>query len=133
MDEPIPRANWTTEPVTFSNGESVPFQRYALQEFVEHLDALEWLFENPDKARNRIREIQEARLLKFVERKDLGRVRDDLNRAFYKTLSELRRHQGWRKATREITVNPTNSDTHEEEQSPISEASPTPPLWNPYP
>ena len=132
-DDPIPRENWTTGSVTFTTGESMPFSRYALQSFINQWKALDWLFENPDKARTRIREIQNARLLRFIERKDLGRVRDDLNRAFYKTLSELRRHQGWRKQTREITVNPTSSDTLAEEQSPLAEASPAPPSWSPYP
>lgn len=135
FDGPVARDQWLTETINFADGTSMPFPKYVLESFIEHWRELDWLFDNPDKARNRIREIQNSRLLKFIERKDLGRVRDDLNRAFYKTLSELRRHQGWRQQTREITVNPTDStDTPgEKEPSSLVEAMPTPSLWGHYP
>jgi hypothetical protein len=42
-----------------------------------------------------LKEIKEARLLKFMQESSIQRVHDDLDRAFYRTLSELRKHQLW--------------------------------------
>ena len=60
----------------------------------ENLDAYNAI---TDIARLRqiVKEIKEARLLKFIQESSIQRVHDDLDRAFYRTLSELRKHQHW--------------------------------------
>jgi hypothetical protein len=55
-----------------------------------------------------VKEIKEARLLSFMEESSIQRVHDDLDRAFYRTLSELRKHQQWRQER--ITVDVTSED-----------------------
>ncbi len=54
--------------------------------------------------------IQEKRLLKFIQFNSAQRVHDDLDRSFYKTLSELRRHQQWRRDMQAIDVTPAEDD-----------------------
>ncbi len=67
---------------------------------VDHFDALKSI----------VVQIQERRLLKFIQFKSAQRVYDDLDRSFYKTLSELRRHQQWRRDMQAIDVTPTEDD-----------------------
>jgi hypothetical protein len=50
--------------------------------------------------------IKERRLLVELNLKDSGRVRDDLSREFFRTLSELRRQQQWRRQLEMIDVSP---------------------------
>ena len=65
---------------------------------------------NPEAVDDRLRQIKERRLLLFLEARTGRRVQDDLDRAFYRTLNELRRHQSWRRAQSEINVTPASDD-----------------------
>jgi hypothetical protein len=51
-----------------------------------------------------VKEIKEARLLSFMQESSIQRVHDDLDRAFYRTLSELRKHQHWRQERNTVDV-----------------------------
>jgi hypothetical protein len=53
-----------------------------------------------------VKEIKEARLLKFIQESSIQRVHDDLDRAFYRTLTELRKHQNWRQERNTVDVTP---------------------------
>lgn len=48
------------------------------------------------KVRDKVLEIREKRLLSAMEIEKPRRAYDDLNRQFFKVLSELRKHQSWR-------------------------------------
>ena len=60
--------------------------------------------ENIERLRQIVIEIKEARLLKFLQHNGIQRVHDDLDRAFYRTLSELRKHQHWRQERNTVDV-----------------------------
>lgn len=103
--EPIPRTDWATETVTLESEEEVPFLEWALERFLRDYIGLENVFSDLEAAQAEIRQAQAKRLLKFLEARTHNRAQDHIDRAFYRTLGELRRHQGWRRSLSEITVN----------------------------
>lgn len=103
--EPIPQANWATETVTLDSGKEVPFLAWALDRFLQDYDVFEAVFSDLEAALAEIRQAQAQRLLNFLEKRAHNRAQDHIDRAFYRTLGELRRHQGWRRSLSEITVN----------------------------
>jgi len=50
--------------------------------------------------------VKEKRLLDLIQVQGVMRAHDDLSRAFYRTLSELRRQQSWRQKISAIDVTP---------------------------
>ena len=50
--------------------------------------------------------VREERLMAFVWRLGGQRAHDDLERSFYRALTELRRHRTWLRSYNEITVVP---------------------------
>lgn len=103
--ESIPQANWPTETVVLESNEEVPFLQWALERFVRDYDGLENVFAELEVAQAEIRQAQAQRLLRFMDSRAHNRAQDHIDRAFYRTLGELRRHQGWRRSLSEITVN----------------------------
>jgi hypothetical protein len=90
--------------------EEFDFIPYAVDKFLAKYDVQEWVVEHFDAIKTMVADIQEKRLLKFIQFNSAQRVYDDLDRSFYKTLSELRRHQQWRRDMQAIDVTPTQDD-----------------------
>lgn len=105
FSEPIPQANWATETVVLKSEEEVPFLAWAMNQFLRDYIGLENVFAELEAAQAEIRQAQAQRLLNFLEKRAHNRAQDHIDRAFYRTLGELRRHQGWRRSLSEITVN----------------------------
>ncbi len=78
--------------------------RLALEAFESLVDELHRVQENPGPMETKLTQVRETRLLRFLEGHKGRRVQDDLDRSFYRTLGELRRHQAWRRMQSEITV-----------------------------
>lgn len=66
---------------------------------------MDWAFYHLDEAQAETRSILEQRLLKFMDARIKLRAQDDLDRVFYRTLSEPRRQQAWRRSMSEIAIN----------------------------
>ncbi len=103
-------ADWLNSKVINSSDEEVNLTTYLATEFLKKYSAQEWVVENFDFLKTIVADIQEDRLLKFIQFNSAQRVQDDLDRSFYKTLSELRRHQQWRRDMQAIDVTPTEDD-----------------------
>lgn len=73
----------------------------AVQSMVTELQAIK---RHPEMVQTQIARARDTRLLKFLEGRTGRRVLDDLDRAFYKILNELRRHQAWRRMQEEVTI-----------------------------
>jgi hypothetical protein len=80
------------------------------EKFIKKYKEQEWVLDHYDALKSIVVQIQEHRLLKFIQFKSAQRVYDDLDRSFYKTLSELRRHQQWRRDMQTIDVMPKKDD-----------------------
>lgn len=104
LKEPPEPALWAKKRITSEKGDPIPLLQYGITIFYNEYNDIKSGLDNLDEVQARIKEVQERRLLQFMERQIGRRVHDDLDRAFYRTLAELRRHQSWRRALSEITV-----------------------------
>lgn len=101
---------WSKLQVTNALNETNDFITKFSKKFISKYKEQEWVIEHFDMLKPMVVDIQESRLLKFIKSGSAQRVYDDLDRAFYKTLSELRRHQQWRRDMQAIDVTPTEED-----------------------
>ena len=101
---------WSTLQVTNALNETNDFVTKFAKKFISKYKEQEWVIEHFDMLKAMVVDIQESRLLKFIKSGSAQRVYDDLDRAFYKTLAELRRHQQWRRDMQAIDVTPTDDD-----------------------
>ena len=95
---------WPSTNVTNSRGQVSPFIKYHCETFLSDNDIPVMAVKHAVRLREIIKEIKEARLLKFIQESSIQRVHDDLDRAFYRTLSELRKHQHWRQERNTVDV-----------------------------
>jgi hypothetical protein len=84
----------------------VKFVTVAISQIAEVADEVLWVKENAAKIRAAITTIKEERLLKLMELEMPRRIHDDLSRIFFRTLSELRKHQQWRQARNTVDITP---------------------------
>ena len=95
---------WPSTNVTNSRGHVSPFIKYHCETFLSDNDIPVMAVKHSVRLREIIKEIKEARLLKFIQESSIQRVHDDLDRAFCRTLSELRKHQHWRQERNTVDV-----------------------------
>ncbi len=101
---------WSKLQVTNALDEKYDFITNFSKKFISKYKEQEWVVDHFDSLKTIVLDIQEKRLLKFIQFNSAQRVYDDLDRSFYKTLSELRRHQQWRRDMQAIDVTPTEDD-----------------------
>ena len=95
---------WPSMNVTNGHGQVFPFINHHCKTFLSDNDIPVIAVKHAVRLREIIKEIKEARLLKFMQESSIQRVHDDLDRAFYRTLSELRKHQHWRQERNTVDV-----------------------------
>ena len=106
FNQPIPEPEWLTTEVCGNDAQDVIFLTYGCTSFCEVHDDGQWLLRHRDAAEAAIRQLQEKRILMAMQQSGLNRIHDDLDRAFQRTLSELRRQQNWRRDRATVTVTP---------------------------
>jgi hypothetical protein len=95
---------WPSMNVTNGHGQVVPFITHHCEIFLSKNAVYSKAVKHSVRLRQIVKEIKEARLLKFMQENSIQRVHDDLDRAFYRTLSELRKHQHWRQERNTVDV-----------------------------
>lgn len=104
---PIPESGWTTEIITdLDETEGIFLERSCISYCQMHWYA-GWFLKHRDKAEQALCLLQDRRLLLSMQQGSVGRIHDDLDRAFQRALNELRRHQAWRRDRATVTVEPT--------------------------
>ena len=108
--------NYFTEPLTKKEmfgaiidddeGREIDFLPYAFQESISYLEKSEWIWKNLDGVKQEIAQLQDRRLLSVMRGPGLERAHSDLSRSFFRTLSELRKHQNWRYQKNSIDITP---------------------------
>lgn len=86
--------------------EKVSFLKLCLETFIHDTQALIWYCEHRPQIEEEIQTIKDRRLLELMEAPTASRARDDLSRDFYRTLTELRKHQAWRQSQQMIDITP---------------------------
>ncbi len=84
---------------------------FVLEPLIEDMRARLWYAKNQDAMRDAVARIKEARLLDLMQVDKTRRVHDDLSRAFYRALAELRRHQEWRRRLLIVDIPPQAEDS----------------------
>jgi hypothetical protein len=80
---------------------------YVARALIREDRELNWVEENSEQIKLAAIKVKEERLLRVMQSPMKPRVHDDLSRSLYKTLSELRRHQQWRRKMSIVDVTPS--------------------------
>jgi len=83
-------------------GDPIPYVHYAFRCLKERCEHFVYIHHNLDRIRSVVTNIRESRLLEALKDQGIMRAHEDLQRSFYKALSELRRHQTWRSQTIDV-------------------------------
>jgi hypothetical protein len=86
--------------------EKVSFLKHCLKTFIQEAQPIIWYAEYRTQIEEEIQMIKDQRLLALMGVHTAARARDDLSREFYRTLTELRKHQAWRQRQQLIDITP---------------------------
>lgn len=92
--------------VVNEKNETKQFVSYAVSQAISKAEDILWAHEHAYKFKEAAKSIQAQRLLSVMELERPRRVNDDLSRIFFRTLTELRKHQQWRQAKNTVDVTP---------------------------
>ena len=76
----------------------------AIQELLSDAETVTWLWQNREAVDAAVGRARDDRLWTFMQRNNTQRINDDISRAFFRTLSELRKQQDWRRRRTAIVV-----------------------------
>jgi hypothetical protein len=82
---------------------------YVVRALIREERELNWVEENSEQIKLAAIKAKEERLLRVIQNPGKTRVNEDLSRSFFKTLSELRRHQQWRRKMSIVDITPSES------------------------
>ena len=80
---------------------------YVVHALIKEDRELNWVEENSAQIELAAIKVKEERLLKVIQNPGETRVNEDLSRSLYKTLSELRKHQQWRRQMCIVDITPS--------------------------
>jgi hypothetical protein len=87
-----------------AHDEERPYLEVKLQPFLDFSKRLVWVREHEERFKHSLQTVKAQRVMEVMQNVLSARVYEDLQRAFYKTLTELRRHQSWRYTQRTIDM-----------------------------
>ena len=94
------------ETIEGEDGEQKNFLHFLIGKQIDNFEDVIWAFENLEKIQTTIQDIKDKRLIDLMQFDKTGRAREDLGRSFFRTLSELRKHQHWRYQRDAVDVSP---------------------------
>jgi hypothetical protein len=83
--------------IELEHGGEQSLSRYALEEIIALAQNALWYFNKYDAIKEAVSMIKEKRLLEIMQIDKTRRIHDDLSRTFFRALTELRKHQEWRR------------------------------------
>ena len=86
------------------DGKTERFWTYFLKIAIEDLSQTVWLCENRAAIEQELQAVKDKRLMELMQNEKPSRAFDDLRRNFYRTLSELRKHQEWKRKMQVVDV-----------------------------
>lgn len=94
------------------------FWNYFMQVATKELEEIIWLCKNQIQIQQELQAVKDKRLIEMMQNEKPSRAFDDLRRNFYRTLSELRKHQEWKRKMHVVDVSTRNViDTDEGKKS----------------
>lgn len=88
-------------------GKQRNLMHFLLDRQVDHCNDIIWTFENLEKIQVAIQENKDRNLVLLMQYDKTGHAPKGLSRSFFRTLSELHRHQHWRYQRDAIDVSPS--------------------------
>jgi hypothetical protein len=101
-EDPVPE-DLASATIELSYGE-VSLSRYAIEQIIPHLKSILWYCDNAQRIKEAVQRIKEHRLLELMQIDKTRRIHDDLSRTFFRALSELRKHQEWRRKMQIVDI-----------------------------
>ena len=86
------------------DGQTELFWTYFLREVIEDLRQTIWFCDNRANIEKELQAVKDKRLMELMQNERPSRAFDDLRRNFYRTLSELRKHQEWKRKMQVIDI-----------------------------
>ncbi len=86
------------------DGETELFWNYFLRGIIKDLQKTIWLCDIRPKIEQELQVVKDKRLMELMQNEKPSRAFDDLRRNFYRSLSELRKHQEWRRKMQVVDV-----------------------------
>jgi ferritin len=90
------------------DGQTELFWDYFLRETIKDLQKTIWICGIRPKIEEELQAVKDKRLMELMQNEKPSRAFDDLRRNFYRTLSELRKHQEWKRKMQVVDVNSRN-------------------------
>ena len=90
------------------DGDRELFWPFFLKEAINELNEIIWFCDHRAQIEQELQEVKDKRLMLMMQNPIPSRAFDDLRRNFYRTLSELRKHQEWKRKMQVIDVSPRN-------------------------
>ena len=85
-------------------GQAELFWNHFLKIVIEHLNQTIWFCDNRAGIEKELQAVKDKRLMELMQNEKPSRAFDDLRRNFYRTLSELRKHQEWKRKMQVVDV-----------------------------
>lgn len=99
-------------------GETELFWNYFLKDSIKDLNQIIWFCDRRAQIEQELQEVKDKRLMQMMQNEKPSRAFDDLRRNFYRTLSELRKHQEWKRKMQVVDVSTRNViDSDEDKKS----------------
>ena len=86
------------------DGKTERFWTYFLRVAIDDLQQTIWFCDNRTEIEQELQAVKDKRLMELMENEKPSRAFDDLRRNFYRTLSELRKHQEWKRKMQVVDV-----------------------------
>ena len=100
------------------DGEAEKFWPYFLNNLIAELNEMSWLCDHRPQIEQELQVVKDKRLMELMQNEKPSRTFDDLRRNFYRTLSELRKHQEWKRKMQVVDVASRNVVDSGDEGSP---------------
>lgn len=90
------------------HGNTELFWGYFLKVAIENLNHIIWFCYHRVQIEQELQAVKDNRLMKLMQIEKTSRTFDDYRRNFYRTLSELRKHQEWKRKIQVVDVTSRN-------------------------
>lgn len=89
---------------TYIGEEDVAILDACTDKILEYRKDIAWYRDNEEQIEEAKLQLKEKRLMAKMQQTDFTRAHDELDRSFYRTLTELRKQQQWRREQNEVVV-----------------------------
>lgn len=89
---------------TYINHKDVPMLYACTDKILEYRKDIAWYRDNQEDIEDAKLQLKERRVMQKMQQTDFNKAHDELDRNFFRTLTELRKQQRWRREQNEVVV-----------------------------